>query len=44
MDGAAGAVAGAGAAMERTSGQKVVVAFDIDKRPTRWWSRCSTAV
>lgn len=42
MDGAAGAAAGAGVAVERTCGQKA--SFDVGKRPTRWWGRCSTTV
>jgi len=42
VDGAAGAGAAAGAAVERTCGQKA--SFGVDKRPTRWWGRCSTTV
>jgi hypothetical protein len=42
VEGAAGAAAGAGAAMKKTFCQEVQ--FDISTEPTRWWGRCSSTV
>ena len=42
VEGAVGATAGVGAAVDRVRGQKAP--FSVDKRPTSWWGRCSTTV
>jgi hypothetical protein len=42
VEGATCAGAGAGEAMERSFSQRAP--FGVDKRPTRWWGRCSTTV